>query len=147
MVLVWNVCSKDLEGVRKLSSNCRKRTRFGVTLFVTILVSGVAMPACANSIIQNFLEQSTEPVKESIELNNGFSATQNSWFSYASGIWAPFASINKPGFRVRLLGGYGQYTYHGTQTVNANTLPISYQGQTSLAEGMIGYSFHLNPNP
>lgn len=80
-----------------------------------------------------------------IELYNGISATENSWFTYLGAAWAPFGSIEKSGLRLRILGGKGAYSYSGGLASGGMLVPTTFEGKNGLAEVMLGYFFRLDP--
>jgi opacity protein-like surface antigen len=65
----------------------------------------------------------------------GADATSNAWSLYSGGTYAPFGSLFSDGWRMRVVGGYGQYRYQrGAETIH---------GQTSFTDALIGYQIGL----
>ena len=81
------------------------------------------------------------PVIPSGESWIGAEATANVWSIYSGLTWAPLGAIGEDGWRVRLVGGYGQYRYKATID-GARTKVL---GQVSFGDLLAGYHASFGP--
>lgn len=70
---------------------------------------------------------------------NGGDLTANANSGYAGGTWALGAPIDSPGYRIKVLGGYGQYAYDGSVALSGGVFPVRFVGDVMLAEVLAGY--------
>ena len=83
------------------------------------------------------------PAPEHGEQWVGLAATKESVYAYSGVTYAPFDIIQNPGFRLRVAGGYGQYFYDSTQSVDFENVAVRFMGETGTLEALIGYQFRL----
>jgi hypothetical protein len=63
------------------------------------------------------------PSVSHFELWAGAQAFKHAWSLYSGATVAPFASIQQDGLRLRVVGGYGAYTYAGPRAVGSARRP------------------------
>lgn len=64
---------------------------------------------------------------------------------YSGTTMAPFGSVQKDGWRIRVVGGYGQYRYEGARIVSNAQLAVDYDGRHGFGEFLIGYQWRRGP--
>lgn len=74
-----------------------------------------------------------------LELFSGGDVTANSVFSYTGGVWALGGGIDSTGFRLRAMGGYGDYTYSGSLSRTGGLVPTRFRGDVILMDLMAGH--------
>ena len=70
-----------------------------------------------------------------IELWAGADVTSHAWSLYSGLTYAPFGPLSAGGWRLRMVGGYGEYRYHGGQQVGHATV----YGTVTFADLLVGY--------
>lgn len=68
-------------------------------------------------------------------LFSGIDAAASSVFGYTGGVWAFGRPIDRSGFRLKALAGYGEYAYDGS----LSGAPAGFDGDVSLGELLAGY--------
>jgi hypothetical protein len=71
----------------------------------------------------------------SFELWAGAEATSHAWSLYSGVTYAPFGPLALDGWRLRMVGGYGEYHYRGGRAVN----DASVAGTVTFADFLVGY--------
>jgi len=84
------------------------------------------------------------PASEHGEQWIGLAATKESFYAYSGVTYAPFDVIQNPGFRLRVAGGYGQYYYDSTLSVDFENVGVRFLGETGALEALIGYQFRID---
>lgn len=69
----------------------------------------------------------------------GADVIRHAWSVYSGGTWAPFGKLQDDGFRLRMVGGYGQYRYQGSIDAQAQTV----YGTSTFADVLAGYQMGL----
>ena len=86
--------------------------------------------------------RSRDPDQPRTEYFTGFEVSDN----YASGYVGAGYAFGKagyaaPGFRLRAVGAYGRYDYHGSLFLDGAAQPTTFDGQDAFAAALIGYEF------
>ncbi len=71
----------------------------------------------------------------SIEIWAGADGTSHAWSLYSGLTYAPFGPLANDGWRVRMVGGYGEYRYQGGAQVQNATV----DGSVTFADLLVGY--------
>lgn len=79
--------------------------------------------------------------QEKFEVWTGAEAFERAWSLYTGATVAPFGSVRADGMRLRVVGGYGRYSYLSGPAA----APITYRGIVSFAELLLGYHAQLGP--
>ena len=74
-----------------------------------------------------------------LETWTGGEATRHSWAAWSGATWSPFGMLDRDGWRVRLSGGGGRYTYDTT----IDRTPQSIYGTSAFADLLVGYQMGL----
>jgi len=72
------------------------------------------------------------------EVFSGSGLTSNSSFNYAGGVWALGHAVSSPGFRIKALGGFGDYVYDGSVPLSGGIIPARFNGDVLLGELLAG---------
>lgn len=80
-----------------------------------------------------------EPKPPTSEVSGGVDVTAHSWSVY-TGFTSTFgSSIRKDGWRYRITGGYGEYSYTSTRWTGASVIVVPFDGTVTFADALIGY--------
>ena len=85
------------------------------------------------------------PGAEHFELWAGGQAFHRAWSLYTGTTAAPFAGIREDGVRLRLVGGYGSYTYSGPRAVGVFSQTMNFKGAAAFTDALAGYQKQLGP--
>lgn len=85
------------------------------------------------------------PSVSHFELWAGAQAFRHAWSLYAGTTVAPFAGIQQDGLRLRLVGGYGGYSYAGPRAVGVGSQTVNFKGTAAFTEALAGYQKQLGP--
>lgn len=69
----------------------------------------------------------------------GGHVTGDDWSIYTGTSASLSGSINENGWRMRLIGGYGSYTYEGTKHIDGRSVQTAFDGQSSFGDVLVGY--------
>jgi len=94
------------------------------------------------------------PPERTYEVWAGADVAEDVWLLYSGTTYSPFGDINKDGLRLRVVGGYGQYSYAGDRiALNPDYDGISgeptvstyktFQGKVQFLEALIGYQWRF----
>ena len=108
----------------------------------TVLAAGVA--AAGSVAPAQGGEADNQPVPH-VEFYSGAEAFRQAWSLYTGATLAPFGSILEDGWRVRLAGGYGAYSYSGARAFGPTSRLVDFDGKASFAEVLIGYHQQVGP--
>jgi hypothetical protein len=75
------------------------------------------------------------------EIWSGVDASSHVWLLYGGATVAPTGHIFSDGLRLRVGGGYGEYTYEGERRGQLQT----FNAQTAYAEALVGYYQQFGP--
>lgn len=73
------------------------------------------------------------------ELWTGAEATRHAWSGYSGVNWSPFGALQDNGFRLRLVGGYGEYRYR--TAIDGRHVKVN--GVANFADLLAGYQMGL----
>lgn len=73
----------------------------------------------------------------------GAEAFARVWALYAGGNYAPFGSVRQDGIRVRVVTGYGQYSYVSSRWTGTHKQDFEFHGVSSFADVLAGYHKQL----
>lgn len=79
------------------------------------------------------------------ELWAGAQALEHAWSLYSGVTAAPFSSIQQDGMRLRVVAGYGAYSYSGRRPVGVSSETATFQGETAFGDLLVGYHKQLGP--
>jgi hypothetical protein len=82
---------------------------------------------------------------QQFEMWVGAEAFARVWALYSGGNYAPFGDITKDGFRVRVVGGYSQYSYVSSRWTGTQEKDFRFHGANSFADLIAGYHKQLGP--
>ena len=85
------------------------------------------------------------PAPGHFELWAGGQAFLRAWSLYTGTTAAPFAGIQEDGVRLRLVGGYGSYTYSGPRAVGVFSQTMNFKGAAAFTDALVGYQKQLGP--
>jgi Cellulose biosynthesis protein BcsS len=75
----------------------------------------------------------------------GAQIAARSWSVYSGTTLAPFGSIQNDGWRLRAVGGYGQYRYDGTVLSGNQRVATRFEGTQGFGELLVGYQWRRGP--
>jgi len=75
----------------------------------------------------------------------GAQIAARSWSIYSGTTVVPFGSVQDDGWRIRIVGGYGQYRYEGARIVSNVQQAVQYDGRQGFGEFLIGYQWRRGP--
>ncbi|MEM7618840.1 MAG: cellulose biosynthesis protein BcsS [Pseudomonadota bacterium] len=93
------------------------------------------LPKTFGSSIESFLANKAD-------FFSGMEVTKSSYYGYAGTTWAFGKGLDQPGYRLRLSGGTGRYTYESELTISGNRLPVNFSGEVSSFDVLAGYQYH-----
>lgn len=120
-----------------------KRAKTVLAVVVTVSVFIFAPAAVANT--SNDPDVTTDANKDEKddkvtdrhkEMWVGADAGDNYWLVYSGTTLAPFTDIHQNGLRLRVVGGYGQYSYQIASEARATK---NFDAQVNFADALIGY--------
>ena len=123
--------------VYKVSRNGRKQPaswQWLCSLLAALCLLAIpATPVLAGDT--NEPAENQTPAVPSGDAWTGAEGTPNVWSIYSGMTYAPFGAINEDGWRIRMVGGYGQYRYKAT--IDGERLTVT--GQASFGDLLAGY--------
>ena len=90
-------------------------------------------------------EAEVTPSASHFELSAGAQVFNRAWSLYSGTTVAPFASIQEDGLRLRVVGGYGAYSYAGPRAAGVTSQTVSFKGTVTFTDALIGYHKQLGP--
>ena len=108
----------------------------GAAAFAAAILTSVLLPATADA------EPRTAGLSApSLEASAGADVTAHSWSLY-SGLTSSFGgSLLENGWRMRLGGGYGEYSYSSTRWTGSAVVVVPFDGTVVFADALIGYQY------
>ncbi len=85
------------------------------------------------------------PSVSHFELWAGAQAFKRAWSLYSGTTVAPFAGIQEDGLRLRVVGGYGAYSYAGPRAVGVTSQTFNFKGTATFTDALVGYQKQLGP--
>jgi len=76
-----------------------------------------------------------DPVPSRLEVWAGAGGTSHAWSLYSGFTYAPFAPLATDGWRLRMVGGYGEYRYQGGPAAG----DAAVHGTVAFADALVGY--------
>ncbi len=61
------------------------------------------------------------------------------WSVYSGTAYALSGNVNGDGWRLRMIAGYGRYTYTGARLIAGQNVPTTFHGHTGFSDVMLGY--------
>jgi Cellulose biosynthesis protein BcsS len=99
-----------------------------------LLTAGTGQPVLAD-----------EPISQQYEFSAGAQVATHAWSTYSGLTVAPFGSMLEDGLRLRVVGGYGAYSYSGLRPVGGGSQLFKFNGTSSFGDLLIGYHQQLGP--
>ncbi len=82
-----------------------------------------------------------EPGAHTLEASAGADVTAHSWSVY-SGLTASLGgSLREDGWRIRVGGGYGEYSYSSSRWTGSAVVIVPFEGTVTFADALIGYQY------
>lgn len=107
---------------------------------ITLALLGLGMSAAA---IADEKPGEKTPKTRHYEIWSGADAGADFWLAYTGATLAPFGDIHEDGWRVRLVGGFGQYKY---RSFSSDSLAHQdHTAQATFADALVGYLWRLDP--
>ncbi len=75
----------------------------------------------------------------------GAQAFKHAWSLYSGTTVAPFTSIQQDGPRLRMVGGYGGYSYAGPRAAGVGSQTVNFKGTVAFTDALLGYHKQLGP--
>lgn len=120
------------------------RAALGAVLWAAL--AGIALSTTAPS---PSMAQEARPSWREIwkwrETWSGIDIARDNWLVYSGITVAPFGHIHEPGWRVRLAGGYGQYSYSGNRSTTPTPDIQSFSATTYYTDALVGYLDRFGP--
>ncbi|MEQ8824724.1 MAG: cellulose biosynthesis protein BcsS [Filomicrobium sp.] len=121
--------------------------RVATAAAAAILALALATSAQAQDAITTGADTADEaskdgPTDRHKEMWVGADAGDNYWLVYSGTTLAPFTDIHQNGLRLRIVGGYGQYSYQIASEARATQ---NFDAQVNFADALIGYLWRLDP--
>jgi hypothetical protein len=85
------------------------------------------------------------PSASHFELWAGSQAFKHAWSLYTGVTVAPLAAIEQDGLRLRMVGGYGAYSYAGLRAVGVDQQTVNFKGTVAFTDALVGYHKQLGP--
>ncbi len=120
-------------GAAKKRSNIR---RGGLTILLAALL--YATPARAHEPAQQQPTPAELPPPRG-QTWVGAHTMGGDWSIYSGATYALTGAIGHDGWRMRVVGGHGRYSYSGTPDVNGVPSPTTFDGHTGFTDLMVGY--------
>jgi hypothetical protein len=76
---------------------------------------------------------------------SGVDAAKDNWLIYSGVTVAPWGHIHEAGWRMRLAGGYGQYSYSGDRGIAGIPQLQTFEAATYYGDALIGYQERYGP--
>jgi hypothetical protein len=103
----------------------------------------LALVAVASSSASAVGETPSTDKPQQFEAWAGAEAFARVWALYAGGNYAPFGDITRDGIRVRVVAGYGQYSYVSPRWADNRKQDFRFHGASSFADLLTGYHKQL----
>jgi hypothetical protein len=85
------------------------------------------------------------PSAPRFELWAGAQAFKHAWSLYTGASVAPFAGIQQDGVRLRVVGGFGGYSYSGPRALGVGSHVVKFTGAAAFTDVLVGYHKQLGP--
>ncbi len=79
------------------------------------------------------------PDAPAFEVSAGADVTAHSWSVYSGLTSSIGGSLRESGWRIRLSGGYGAYSYSSTRWTGSAVVVVPFDGTVTFADALIGY--------
>lgn len=84
-----------------------------------------------------------------MEIWAGADVADDVWLIYSGATYAPFGDIHEDGWRLRVVGGYGQYSYKGMRCpiaiAKCKPQSVAFDAQTGFTDVLVGYQKGFGP--
>lgn len=111
---------------------------------VIFFQAAASLPSFADEVTKDVAAKDAAPANTDRhnEVWAGADAGEDYWLAYSGATLAPFSDIHQNGLRIRIVGGYGQYSY---RIVKDSKPTENYDAQVSFADALVGYLWRLDP--
>jgi len=85
------------------------------------------------------------PSEQHFEYWTGAQAFDHVWSLYSGATVAPLGGIRQDGLRLRVVGGYGAYSYSGPRAVGLTSQVVKFHGTSTFGDVLAGYHHRFGP--